>query len=176
MAPKKKQTRKGGEGSQNSDWDLEEELKFRLYWKKVLLAIYNDELSIEKEWERSDAITKNNAKKLGISQVELIHALYYLENNGLIESRHGSPWMELTEKGFDVAGKIEERKETRLYRLSSLMFSGLLALTLVTTLIYQMDLVDPRLLLIAYIIAAVLLWIGILKLSQRKPSREAIRP
>lgn len=161
MAPKKKQTQKGMKRT------LEEELKIRPRWKAVLLAFYTDELVISKEWEWEENITKNNssAKKLGLSEQELIHALFYLENNGLIESSHASPWTELTKKGFDVAFKIEGQRETRLYRLSSIFLTWVLALTLLITLLHQMNLVDPRLLLIAYIIALLV----VLGIFRRKP-------
>lgn len=169
MAPKKKSTQIDVERA------LRDELKIGPRWKDVLLALYNKKLFVSSEWTWVDIKDNLSTKKLGLSKKELIRALSYLEENGLIEHSGAPLFVELTSKGFDVAVKIEEQRETRLYRLGSLMFSGLLALTLVTTLIYQMDLVDPRLLLIAYIITAVLLWIAVLKLSQRKPLREMIR-
>lgn len=171
MAPKKKQTGKGRGKT------LEEKPKTRPRWKNVLLSIYNHE-PISKEWEWDETtITDDHplAKKLGISGQELAHSLCFLKDNGLIESRQTSLLIELTQKGFDVALKVEEWKETRLYRLGSLMFSGLLSLTLATTLIYQMNLVDSEWLLISYIIAAMLLWAVVSKLSHKKPLIEIIK-
>lgn len=166
MAPKK-----------GTGWTLGEEPKIRPRWKDVLLAVYNYK-PVGEEWGRGKtSITDDHplAKRLKISGGELMHSLDFLEEQKLIKYGPERNWINLTEKGFDVAGKIEERRETRLYRLSSLMFSGILALTLVTTLIYQMNLVDPQLLLIAYIITTVLLWAAVLKLSRRKPLREVTR-
>lgn len=105
---------------------------------------------------------------LGVSEVELIHALFYLENNGLIERRQASPSMELTEKGFDVAVKVEERRETFLYRLSSMLLSGVLALTLLTTLLHQMNLVDPEWLIIYYVIALGAMMVTFWRTHRRK--------
>ena len=149
---KKKRVRKGGARTL-------EEPKIRPHWKDVLLAVYNHE-PVGRDWIWGKTIFINGhplAKLLGISGEELIHSLTFLKNHGLIKPRSETTLIELTEKGFDLAGRIEERRETRLYRLSSLLFSGILALTLLITLINQMNLVDSQLLLTLYIIALVVM-------------------
>ena len=151
---------------------LKEELEIRQRWKDVLLAFYSRELFISREWEWKGTGLKDNpsVKKLGLSEDELIHALFYLKNNGLIEFRQDSLFMELSGKGFDVAGKIEEQRETRLYRLSSLVFSEILMLTILTALIHQMHPAYSDFLLATYtIILVVILFVysmGIRKIKE----------
>lgn len=143
MAPKK-----------GTGWTLGEEPKIRPRWKDVLLAVYNYK-PVGEEWGwGKTSITDDHplAKRLKISGVELTHSLIFLEEQKLIEYGPDRNWINLTEKGFDVAGKIEERRETFLYRQSSLFITAILALTIVATLVNQMNLIEPKTLLIFYMI------------------------
>jgi hypothetical protein len=139
-------------------WTLEEELKIRPHWKDVLLAVYNDE-AIGREWGWGKTSIMDNhplAKKLKISGAELMHSLAFLENQKLIQYGPERNWFTLTEKGFDVAVKIEGQRETFRYRKGSLYLSGILVLTTSTALVHQMIAVDPVLLLALYLIVLVI--------------------
>lgn len=141
---------------------LEEEREISPRWKEVLLKIYREEpFSLE----------------------EHRHFLDYLKKHDLVEQRrkpdlrspfdrHGNWTYILTRKGFDVAGKIEERRETFLYRLSSLLLTGILALTLLITVLHQMNLVNPGLLLIAYIIALGAMMVVFRRGYRTKPTKK----
>lgn len=131
---------------------MEFKKKPRSKWKEVLLAIYNG-TPTGKAFGRGKKGIRNDhplAKQLKISGVELDHSLAFLEEQKLIEYDPEGNWIELTEKGFDIAVKVEEQRKTSLYRRSSLFFSGLLVITFSITLVHQMNLFDPRWLYVLY--------------------------
>jgi hypothetical protein len=152
LAPKKKQI------GEERVWIFEEP-KIKPHWKDVLLSIYNDETVGNNRWWAKRDITDDHpvAKKLKISGSELMYSSDFLEKQKLIEYGPEKNWIKLTEKGFDVAVKIEARKETYSYRKGSLFLTAILALTTVATLLNQMK-VNPQSLLISYLIMLVFFW------------------
>lgn len=156
MAQKKKQTRKGAVRT------LEEELEIKPRWKDVLLAFYNKELFISREWVWKGTDIKDNpsVKKLGLSEDELIHALFYLKNNGLIESRQDSLFMELSGKGFDVAVKIEGGKSAARTQSILVFVMLLIAVTGAFQFFSGTGAYDPNHLLGAYVVILILIVAG----------------
>jgi len=138
-------------------------LKIRTGWKKILLVIYQRKsmgTESKRGKKRADfslapKFTNSSWFKelkgiLKISDEELIHNLGFLKEQKLVE--HNYYGVLLTGKGFDVAGKIEEQRETRLHRASSFLLSGVIAFTLLAALIHQMNIIPPDLLLWFYAI------------------------
>lgn len=141
--------------------------KPRVTWKDVLLAIYN-ERSMEIEFGKGGITGKHPlAKKLGISGKELRDLLKPLEKQDLIKRFTIDEKIQfpLTEKGFNVAVKIEGSRETSAYRLVSIFFSAILALTLLMALLYQMYPNVPSWTLIGLYIIVLIIWFVTLKKS-----------
>jgi len=122
-----------------------------------------DELKYSKNpwFKELKRILKISGKK---GSTELERHLKFLKEQDLIYSINQSTlWPRLTKTGFGVAVKIEEQRETHLYRLSSLALSGILAVTLLTALIHQMNLIPPDWLLLLYATVIVVMGVSFFK-------------
>lgn len=161
--------------------------KIRLSWKDVLLAIYQGRATGDEFESRKEKTTYNFslrekreftddhslAKILKISGEELAHHLNFLVEQELIKplttEYQDLDWPRLTKKGFDVAVKIEEQRETSQHRLSSLLLSAILTLTLLATLLHQNP---PEWLLLSYVIVILFWAAAFYRLFPREPTKK----
>jgi len=116
-----------------------------VYWKDVLNEIYTfapDRYGWGKKGWTDD---HKLAKEVGISGDQLMKAMCFLEYNKLVEydASEGN-WINLTEKGFNVAFQIEKNRSDNRMTKTMLVFTAIIAISTVFNFLASLEIYkDP---------------------------------